>query len=193
MSTARLPATAAWSHQDLRSGFETLFIHRRRAGVVLEGCTAAVEDGTPWTVRYEIVVDRDWVTRSAIVSSLTCDGVRSTTLQTDGQGHWRVDGELAPFLDGCFDVDLEASVATNTLPIQRLGFAVGERHLPPAAYVRASTLEVQRLERTYERLETTSDLSRYCYEAPLFHVVAEFAVDADGFLADYPGIATRMQ
>lgn len=191
MSTALLPAAAAWSHQGLRSGFETLFLHRRRDGLVLEGCTVAVEDGSPWTVRYEIVVDNDWVTRSATISSLTGDGIRTTALQTDGQGHWRVDGEPAAFLDGCFDIDLEASAVTNTLPIHRLGLAVGERHSPAAAYVRAATLEVQRLEQTYERLETCSDLSRYSYEAPLFDVTAELTVDADGFIADYPSLATR--
>jgi uncharacterized protein len=47
-------------------------------------------------------------------------GVRSTVLEADGHGQWKVDGEAAPQLDGCLDVDLEASAFTNALPVHRL-------------------------------------------------------------------------
>lgn len=36
-------------------------------------------------------------------------------------GGWRP----GPRLDGCFDVDLESSSMTNTLPVHRLGLAPG--------------------------------------------------------------------
>ena len=55
----------------------------------------------------------------------------------------RGNGRAEPELDGCFDVDLEASACTNTLPIHRLaGLGIGEEAAAPAVYVRATDLAV---------------------------------------------------
>ena len=189
--SARLPDAAAWEHRGLRVGFETLFVQRRADGVLLTGCTTAVEDGTPWTAQYEIAVGEDWACRSAHVLAITKTGSRSRTLQTDGRGSWRVDGRPAPLLEGCLDVDLEASAMTNTLPIHRLQLAVGAKRSVPAAYVRATTLEIERLEQSYERLTGTAGASAFRYDAPAFRFRCELVVDSAGLVLDYPGIATR--
>jgi hypothetical protein len=189
--SARLPDAAAWKHRGLRAGFETLFVHPRGDGVLLTGCTTAVEDGTPWAVHYDITVDGHWATRRAHVVAVTRTGSRSLTLQADGNGSWRVDGRPAPMLEGCMDVDLEASAMTNTLPIHRLALHVGEKRSAPAAYLRAATLGVQRLEQTYERLTSGTNASTFRYEAPSFGFRCELTIDSAGLVLDYPGIATR--
>jgi uncharacterized protein len=185
------PTSAAWQHRGLRVGFETLFVHRRAEGLFLAGCTTAVEAGTAWAAHYEIGVDERWVSRRAHVVALTGTGTRSRTLVTDGQGSWQVDGRPAPLLEGCLDVDLEASAMTNTLPIHRLAWDVGEKRSVPAAYVRSSSLDVQRLEQSYERLTGDHRSSTFRYEAPAFEFACELVVDSAGFVLDYPGIATR--
>jgi hypothetical protein len=107
-------------------------------------------------------------------------------------GEWRVDGREEPALSGCLDVDLEASAATNALPVARLALAVGERADAPAAYVRASDLSVERLEQTYTRLPSDDARPRYAYAAPSFGFGATLVYGDDGLVVEYPGIAVRV-
>lgn len=117
----------------------------------------------------------------------TLAGRHETVLRSDGEGRWTVDGLHAPHLDGIVDVDLEASVCTNTLPIHRLTMPLGEEVEAPAAFVRALDLSVSRLEQTYRR----RDERRYGYTSAngTFRAVLEY--DAAGLIIDYPGIAVR--
>ena len=50
------PATAAWQHQDVRSGFEVVYFHPLDDGWRIEGCTTAIENRETWTVDYTIDV-----------------------------------------------------------------------------------------------------------------------------------------
>src|SRR5262245_13650639 len=54
---------------------------------------AAVEGGSAWAVRYSLVLDYSWATRSAHVSNLTPAGRSELQLETDGNGGWHVNGE----------------------------------------------------------------------------------------------------
>jgi len=93
-------------------------------------------------------------------------------------------------LSGCLDVDLEASVSTNALPVRRLGLRVSEGAEAGRGCVRAPALGVERLEQSYVRL----DDGRPCYDyaAPAFDFRAVLVYDGNGFVLDYPGIAVRV-
>ena len=127
MTFAPLPATACWQHRGARSGFEVAYFQAGPGGWRMDGTTAAVEDEQTWIVSYSIRLDAAWLTREARVTARTASGLRETVLACDGEGRWRVDGRPAAHLDGCLDVDLESSALTNTLPVHRLGLAVGAR------------------------------------------------------------------
>ncbi len=157
----------------------------------IDGCTTAVEDGQTWVVDYEFVLDTTWTTRRARVSGRSAAGSRSASLEADGAGHWRIDGQPAAHLNDCLDVDLESSVMTNALPVHRLGLAVGDRAAAPAAYVRALGLAVERLEQSYLRTPDEGSQQRYDYTAPVFDFACRLAYDEAGLVLDYPGIATR--
>jgi uncharacterized protein len=103
-----------------------------------------------------------------------------------------LDDAPAPDLDGCLDVDLEASVFTNTLPIRRLRLPVGVGADAPAAYVRAHEARVERLEQTYARLADDGERWRYDYAAPAFDFRKVLIYDAAGLILTYPGIAERV-
>jgi hypothetical protein len=186
-----LPPFAAWQHCAGRSGFELVFLsappHQRA-----EGDTAAVEAEGAWAVHYAIEVSDAWLTSSAYVTGRSPNGTHEVGLETDGRGRWRIDGRPAAYLDGCRDVDLEASCLTNALPVRRLGLEVGQTADVPAAYVRASDLSVERLEQSYTRLEDLDGAQRYHYRAPAFAFACELSYDRAGLVLAYPGIGRRV-
>jgi uncharacterized protein len=191
MTGQELPPDAAWVHREARQGFEVVFFDRQGAGYRFGGHTTAVEDGQAWAVGYEIVVDDRWAIRHAHITGRSPLGRHEVRLETDGQGHWQVDGAAAPHLDGCLDVDLESSACTNTLPVHRLRLALGESAEAPAAYVRAANLDVERLEQSYLRLDDEARHQRYDYRSPVFDFRATLVYDPTGLILTYPGIATR--
>lgn len=191
MFFAPVPATAAWHHRGARSGFEVVYFGARSDGCRIEGWTTAIEHATTWAVEYAIDVDAAWATRSAQIRTRSAGGFSSALLQTDGAGHWLVDGKPARHLDGCLDVDLEASAMTNALPVRRMGLPVAAAAAAPAAYVRAAGLAVERLEQTYARTTDEASCQRYDYTAPAFDFGARLIYDKSGLVLDYPGIAVR--
>jgi uncharacterized protein len=186
------PATAAWQHQDVRSGFEVVYFHPLDDGWRIEGCTTAIENRETWTVDYTIDVDHAWATRDARISGQSASGPRSTVLETDGHGHWLVDGHAAPHLDGCLDLDLESSAMTNALPVHRIGLSIGAEASCPAVYIRALDLAVERLEQTYVRIPDMTSRQRYEYTAPAFQFASRLVYDESGLVLEYPGIAIRV-
>ena len=123
--------------------------------------------------------------------ALSAGGFCTALVEADGSGQWLVDGEPAPHLDGCRDVDLEASAVTNALPVRRLGLPLAAAAAAPAAYVRAVGLAVERLEQTYMRTTDEATCQRYDYTAPAFGFGARLVYDQAGLVLDYPGIAVR--
>jgi hypothetical protein len=183
---------AAWRHAGARDGFEVVFLRSQPGGHRLEGCTTAVEDGQAWRVEYAIDVDSGWVTRSARVWGRSAAGRFERRLEHDGAGGWRIDGAPAPALQGCLDVDLEASAVTNALPVHRMALAAGEAADAPAVYVRALDLAVERLEQHYARRPDEAGFPQYDYAAPRFGYTGRLAYDAGGLVLAYPGLAERV-
>jgi uncharacterized protein len=187
-AVTRFPAIAAWRHVDARTGFEVLFARRDPDDLVFEGHVTAVEDGEAWSVRYTLALEPSWRTRTARIAVRSATGEHEAHLEADGHGAWRVDGAPTPHLDGCMDVDLEASAFTNALPVHRLDLAIGAQAEAPAAWVRVPDARVERLDQSYSHLDAT----RYAYEAPDLEFQAELVYDEHGLILDYPGIAVRV-
>jgi hypothetical protein len=151
---------------------------RTESGFQLSGLILQAYDDAPYVVRYSIELDQAWRTR-AVQVEVENDGQHRIALLTDGMGHWSRDGEQLAAVDSCLDVDLEWSPSTNTLPIRRAGLKLGETKGIAAAWVRFPSLEVRRLEQSYERI----DDRRYRYRSGLF--TADLAVDEEGVVLQY--------
>jgi hypothetical protein len=187
-----LPPFAAWRHVGARDGFEVVFFAATGDGVRIDGHTTAVEDGEPFAVEFAIELDHRWHTRRGQVTGRSARGRRSVALEADGAGTWIVDGQPAPQLDGCLDLDLEASSLTNAFPVGRLRLSPGEAAQAPAAYVRALDLTVDRLEQRYRRTDAGTGRERYDYAAPSFDFACELVYDESGLVLEYPGLAERV-
>ena len=84
-------------------------------------------------------------------------------------------------IQGCDDVDLSVTPATNTLPIRRLNLEVGSSVSVIAAWVKFPELTVEPLSQRYTRLRKDS----YRYESNTGSS-AQIAVDDLGLVTAYP-------
>ncbi|MFA9432494.1 putative glycolipid-binding domain-containing protein [Egicoccus sp. AB-alg2] len=120
---------------------------------------------------YSVEVDADWRTRRVLVAGPT--GVR--VLSSDGAGRWWRDGRPAEELEGCLDVDIEATPLTNTLPIRRAGAGP-----VTAAWVRVPDPAVEPLHQAYE----ADGDGRWTYRSA-GGFVGGLTVDDQGLVIDY--------
>jgi hypothetical protein len=140
-------------------------------------------DGIPRRIRYGIMCDAGWHTRAVHVALRTGAVEQALHLASDGNGAWQRPGEEIPEVQGCVDVDLEVTPATNTLPIRRLDLAEGDHASVSAAWLRFPTLTLERLDQTYTR----TDERRFLYQSgPGF--TARLDVDDLGLVTRYAGI-----
>lgn len=100
---------------------------------------------------------------------------------------WTVDGHLRPDLRDAREVDISVSPLSNTLPIRRLGLAVGESADIITAYISLPELTVTTDPQRYTR--TNHD--QYLYESRDSDFRRTVTVDRAGLVIDYPGLFTR--
>jgi uncharacterized protein len=143
-------ARARWRRLDV-PGCEEATIEGTAGGWRLTGELDLEETGTSARLRYAIECDPDWRTRSALVEGEAGGEAIRFALAADGAGHWKRDGSPLPALAGALDVDLGFTPATNTLPIRRLGLAVGDSAPVRSAWLRSPELRLEPLEQTYTR------------------------------------------
>ena len=137
---------------------------------------------------FVVHLDGDWRTEHVEVSAFGPGGAVSLVLHADAERRWHRDGEPAPDLEGCVDVDVSATVLTNTFAIRRLAdLPVGGSATTPVAWVEVPGLRVHRVEQTYRRL----DERRWEYSDPTYGAF-EIEVDDDGLVVEYAGLATRV-
>jgi hypothetical protein len=105
-------------------------------------------------------------------------------IAVDAARIWRLNGQPCPDVQGCDDIDLSFSPATNLLPIRRTRLDIGARLAVRAAWLRFPDPRLEALEQTYERLAE----SRYRYESAHGGFVALLETNAAGFVTQYPGL-----
>lgn len=186
------PRSLAWRRLDLDQGLGVASVSVFPSGFGVEGCDVAVEGEGLWWVRWGVDVDDGWRTRSFAAAVGGTSGERDLTLLADGSGTWAMEGEAAPELHGCTDVDIVSSVFTNTLPIRRLGLAVGASADIRAAWIDVPSLEVSVSNQRYTRLAPTEGVERYEFLALDSSQTYQLTVDDDGVVIHYERIAERM-
>jgi hypothetical protein len=186
MSDVRI---AAWQHVEGRRGFEVARLQRAGDGLRVDGHSTGEDEGLAWGLHYALEVDAAWTTRSLDVTGLSEDGPWTLALRHDGAGAWTRDGEPAPELRGCADVDLVSTVLTNTLAVRRLGLEIeGSGELDAVWIGTPAGREVERNPQRYTRL----GLRTYRFEVVGGEFSAEIEIDEFGLVVTYPGLAQRV-
>lgn len=142
-------------------------------------------------IRYTVQRDRRWQTRRATMELEDWAGRRRLALRVDAAGRWFAGRKPLPWARGLHDVDLGVTPSTNTLPIRRLGLAVGESAEVTAVWVRFPELEVRPLAQRYTRLSRTA----YRYQSLVDGKVrfsARIEVDRQGRVERYAGLFQRI-
>ena len=170
------------------TSFELALVVTGPGGVEITGTVLMAEEGVPLRVDYAIQCSENWSTRRVEVLQSYSGEVRALRLDHDGAGNWTRDGDEAPDLNGCTDVDLSVTPSTNTLPVNRLGLKIGESGTIKAAWVRFPSLEVIVAGQGYERLAERQ--YRYSNLDDDFRAVVD--VDDLGVVIDYAGIWRRI-
>lgn len=103
-------------------------------------------------------------------------------LGTDGHGRWgEVNGAHRPDLDGAVDLVLGVTPFTHTLPIRRLGLAVGHSVTLPVVTVDVETLALGTVTHTYARH------GEHTWSVATTDAEHRFDVDTHGVPIDVPG------
>ncbi|ASS68573.1 MULTISPECIES: putative glycolipid-binding domain-containing protein [unclassified Paenibacillus] len=154
-------------------------LFRGQESHLLAGSIVGRLGSEPVSCTYQIITCMDWLTRKASVDLAYGDEEASLHLEADGRGNWLMDGREAPELQGCLDVDIELTPATNTLPIRRLGLRKGQEAEMAAAWVRFPSLAAEPLRQSYSCLEEC----RYLYRSSSFE--AGLDVGGEGMIHRY--------
>lgn len=151
----------------------------------LRGTAAGILDGRPFALAYEIGCTEDWLPKKVSLKVDLAGSSRRAELALD-DGRWTRDGEELEELEGCLDLDLAFTPASNTLTLRRLGLQKGDLAAVRAAWVSFPDLEVRPLAQRYARIRP----DRYRFESGSeskdpFRTT--LTVGADGFVVDFPG------
>jgi uncharacterized protein len=163
-------------------GTEHCTLAQHDGAIDFNGQVLHVTDAGIYHTRYTLLIDPQWCTRDVAIRTSALHDDQSLHLVADGKGNWWRNDTPFPVLDGCIDIDLGITPATNTLPIRRLNLLVGQSAEVEAAWVRFPALTIERLPQRYTRLTT----DRYQYESPNF--AATLTVDEHGLVRDYEGL-----
>lgn len=153
---------------------------------------AAAASGHPaFSASYDLITDELGATKRLSLTVTMAERERQLSIARDEENMWLVQEHTgqtrrSPY-DGALDVDVIFSPFFNALPIRRAGVlpGTGESVTVPVVYVRLPDLSVDVEAISYTATDTGIKL-----QSPVADTM--ITVDADGFILDYPGLATRI-
>ena len=166
-------------------GLEHCRIWESPDGINVRSVLIGEFEGFAYGAQYDIQLALDWTFRSL---TLRLQDGRVLRLNSNGLGDWKVNGQRAPELEGCVDIDISGTPFTNSLPIRRSTFTDGVPQEFAMAWVPLDSLEPF----VDEQIYTKRDDTHFHYAAADGSFEADLILDAEGFVIDYPGLYRRI-
>jgi hypothetical protein len=148
----------------------------------LQGTAVFRHGGAAACLAYEVACDGAWHTLEGVVRGWAdADALDFRVTRLPG-GIWTLNDQIVPQLDGCVDLDLAFTPATNLIQLRRVALEVGEAADVPVAWLDVFGGTLETLQQRYERRA----VDEYGYEAPRLSYAEVLRVAADGFVQHYP-------
>jgi len=151
---------------------------------------AATPSHPAFSASYDLVTDEGGATKRLSLTVTLGERPRQLSIARDEENIWMVQDHSNQTkrseFEGALDVDVVFSPLFNALPIRRTGVykTAGSISLP-VVYVRLPDLSVELETITYSNSDAGFKLN-----SPVANTT--ITVDDDGFILDYPGLATRI-
>ena len=175
---------SAWN--GCETGLEHVDVRPADGGLAIAGVVIGQDGEDEFGLSSRVRLDALWHTKEGHVRTTSGHVLH---LEGDGRGHWRENGRDRPDLQGCIDIDIQATPLTNTMPIRRLDLDTGESMDIRLCYIGTPDLAVSPADQRYTALEAGS---LYRFESLESGFTADLPVDEDGFVLDYPGLFRRL-
>jgi hypothetical protein len=171
-----------WKRLD-HPGHDSCRLFKLPDGWRLSGAAVFRDENGPCHFLYDVFTDPAWKTRCAMVSGYLGRKPVALRIRSPEAGRWSVNGLRAKDVDGCIDIDLAFTPATNLIALRRLRLEVGQRAETTAAWLRFPEMRLARLFQRYRRTGRTE----YRYEAPAENYAGTLLVQPSGAVILYPG------
>ena len=166
---------------------ETLSLTTSGVGTLAKSTIQGTIDSQLFTINYAITTNTAGETTRVQISTRFKDREEHLKLESNGNGSWILNGEPAPQLNGCIDVDLPVTPYTNTLPIKRLHLPVGEEAIIKVVYLDVLAGNTEPVAQKYRRISEFG----YHYENIPNDFEADIEVDGLELVTFYPQLFTR--
>jgi hypothetical protein len=181
--------TVVWKSLEY-PGMEHLWLDQNQSGIYVNSVVIGVENQAAFRLDYIIDCDGNYGVSDV---NLFLGASKTLSLTSDGRGNWfDKDRQPLPELSGCIDIDISATPFTNTLPIQRISWQVGQAETLKMVYILIPDLTVSVSEQRYTCLEKTARGSVFRYENVDGSFTAQITVDSDGLVVHYPPLFERI-
>jgi hypothetical protein len=165
-------------------GLEHLSIGATPDGLRADGVLIGARGGRPYGISYHILLGADFSVRAFGLAAT--DGMALALVR--GPDGWRdAEGRHLPGFDDCLDIDLAGTPFTNTLPIRRERWEIGQRRAFRMLYVPFDTFEPVVDEQVY----TCLGPRLFRYEAADGSFAADLPLVEHGRVLDYPTLFQR--
>lgn len=180
-----------WAHI-LEPGLEHLHYYEGSNAITINSLIVGLKENEPFRVQYEIICDSSWRIRK--LNLCTLNGIQRTLeLESDGVGNW-LDGrgEEVKAMRGCLHLDIAETPFTSCLAINQLGLSAGVEVEIKVAHIAIPDLSIRPLLQRYTYVGTQRHNRVYHCENQYRGSAAEFYMDDDGMVTDYPGTFLRV-
>lgn len=176
----RVVAMAHWRRLD-RAGTDRCTLSRADHGWMLSGQASWRDPDGEATLLYALRCGPDWTSLSADITGERAGAQVNLRLQCGPSG-WTLNDVPQPEVDGCADLDLSFTPASNLMPLRRLAPDAAAPLPVRAAWLVSSLDRLRLLEQTY----TPCGAGEVAYASASFQ--ARLRVHPSGFVTHYPGL-----